>query len=246
MDYQKYMTIAHTNHLLCSPLSPARLNQLISLLELEQGASVLDVGCSKAEMLIQMAEGCQIQAIGVDIAEEFIRAAQENIDNRVPGADISLHCMNIDDFEYDDETFDVIICIGSTHLYGGFEDALTTLYPLLRNGGYLIAGDVFWKAPPSTGYLKEVGIPAEALVHYPQHIYQAQAAAYTPLYALTSSPEEWDDYEWLTYRAIELYVRNHLEDIDVPEMMEKCRTDRDRYLKWGRDTMGFGLYLLQK
>jgi hypothetical protein len=47
-------------------------------------------------------------------------------------------------------------------------------------------------------------------------------------------------------RNIELYAGKHSEDPDVPELLKRIRAWRDTYVRWGRDTLGFGLYLFQK
>ena len=35
------------------------------------------------------------------------------------------------------------------------------------------------------------------------------------------------------------------DDPDVPELLERFRAARDRYLRWGRDELGWALYLFQ-
>ena len=61
----------------------------------------------------------------------------------------------------------------------------------------------------------------------------------------TASQDEWDDYEWKYCRSIERYAREQLDDPDNPWMLERIRRWRDGYLRWGRDTLGFGVYLFQ-
>ncbi|MCC6194158.1 MAG: class I SAM-dependent methyltransferase, partial [Burkholderiales bacterium] len=36
------------------------------------------------------------------------------------------------------------------------------------------------------------------------------------------------------------------EDPDVPAMLERIRKWRDGYLRWGRDTLGFAVYLFYR
>ena len=64
-----------------------------------------------------------------------------------------------------------------------------------------------------------------------------------PLYAAVSSEDDWDHYEGLYARAIELYALAYPDDPDTPAMLARSRTWRDAYLRWGRDTLGFALYL---
>jgi hypothetical protein len=66
------------------------------------------------------------------------------------------------------------------------------------------------------------------------------------MHATTASQDEWDDYEWKYCRSIERYAREQLDDPDNPWMLERIRRWRDGYLRWGRDTLGFALYLFYR
>ena len=61
-----------------------------------------------------------------------------------------------------------------------------------------------------------------------------------------ASPDEWDEYEWKYSRSIERYALEQPGDPDVPAMLERIRRWRDGYLRWGRDTLGFGVYLFHR
>jgi len=45
---------------------------------------------------------------------------------------------------------------------------------------------------------------------------------------------------------VERYVLDHPDDPDAAAMRKRIRTWRDGYLRWGRTTMGFALYLHRK
>jgi hypothetical protein len=71
-------------------------------------------------------------------------------------------------------------------------------------------------------------------------------AGLIPMHATTASMDEWDEYEWKYCRAIERYVREQPEDPDIPAMLERSRRWRDTYLRFGRDTLGFAVYLFYR
>ncbi len=64
--------------------------------------------------------------------------------------------------------------------------------------------------------------------------------------AWVSSESDWDRYEDLYARTVERYVAEHPDDADAPEMRERILRWRETYLRWGRDTLGFGLYLFRR
>ena len=50
MDSWKFYNIVHRCHRVMNPVNEDRLERLYDLLELKQGARVIDVGCGKGEM----------------------------------------------------------------------------------------------------------------------------------------------------------------------------------------------------
>ena len=64
-----------------------------------------------------------------------------------------------------------------------------------------------------------------------------------PLYTLVSDSNDWDRYEGLQWNAAERYAVDHPDDPDVPSLMESMREQRDRYLRWGRDELGWAIYV---
>ena len=48
------------------------------------------------------------------------------------------------------------------------------------------------------------------------------------------------------FRSIERYAGEQPDDPDVPAMLKRIRRWRDAYLRWGRDTLGFAVYLFHR
>ena len=47
MDMWKYFSVIHEYHGICDPMSTTKLDELIELLQLNPGATVLDIACGK-------------------------------------------------------------------------------------------------------------------------------------------------------------------------------------------------------
>jgi hypothetical protein len=67
-----------------------------------------------------------------------------------------------------------------------------------------------------------------------------------PMHAVTASDDEWDEYEWKSFRAVERHAREQADDPDVAAMLDRARRARDAYLRAGRDTVGFAVYLFYR
>jgi hypothetical protein len=59
---------------------------------------------------------------------------------------------------------------------------------------------------------------------------------------MVSSADEWDCYQGYQWRAAERYARAHRD----PDLLKQMRHHRDTYLRWGRDTLGWAIYLFMK
>ena len=66
------------------------------------------------------------------------------------------------------------------------------------------------------------------------------------LHAIVSSDDEWDRYEGYQCRAAERYARAHPEDPDVADLLKLSHHYRDTYLRWGRETLGWAIYVFIK
>jgi len=67
-----------------------------------------------------------------------------------------------------------------------------------------------------------------------------------PLYTIASNQDDWDRYETLQWYAAARYAQESPDDPDVPEILARVAHGRTNYLRWGRDTLGWALYLFQK
>jgi ubiquinone/menaquinone biosynthesis C-methylase UbiE len=242
----KLSFISHVELTYANPVSIQKMESVIELLDLPTGAQVLEIGPGRAELLIRLVERYDARVIGIERARLFMEEAQKQMRTRVPGGDIRLLEMDAKEYTGVRESQDLVICLGATEALGGYSSTLTSLASYLRPSGQLLIGELFWKKPPADDYLQAFGVHRDTYVSLSENISIAVNQGFTPLYASVCSDNEFDDYEWKRCRAVELYARQHPEDDDVPEMLDRIRWWRDLYLAGGRDTLGFGLYLFLK
>ncbi len=60
-----------------------------------------------------------------------------------------------------------------------------------------------------------------------------------------SSKDDWDRYEGLQWYATTEYARTHPDDSDLAEVVERVSKARAAYLRWGRDTLGWAIYMFR-
>ena len=113
----------------------------------------------------------------------------------------------------------------------------------VRPGGRILVGEGYWKREPHPDYLAVLGGIRDDLTDHTGNIAVGEREGLTLLHASESTLEEWDQFEGLYARTVEEYAAAYPEDADSAEMSTRITRWRDAYLRWGRDTLGFGLYL---
>lgn len=246
INQTKYTTIAHSRHVFYNPMGPERADNLLGLLDLSPGDRVLDVGCGRAELLVRAIERYGIAGTGIDTNADFLDRARVAAEGRVPEGALTLLNLAAASFAPGDGAFAAAICTGSTHAYGGYAETLRALSRLVRSRGRILVGEGFWKREPDPEYLAALGAAPDELMSHEGNIVVGEGVGLRLMHVATSSLEEWDHFEGLYARTVEEYASAHPEDPDSGAMGERIARWRDAYVRWGRDTLGFGLYLFRR
>jgi ubiquinone/menaquinone biosynthesis C-methylase UbiE len=246
MDHTKFTTIAHRAHRFCNPLDPAVLERVTGGLGLSAGDRVIDVGCGKAALLVDLARRFGAIGLGVDINAAFLAEGRSLAERHGVAASVTLMETEASRLNVQPASFALALCIGSTHALGGYPETLRALAHLVRVGGHVLAGQGYWKRAPDDEYLERLGATVDEMTTHEGNIAAGIAEGLEPAGAWTSGDDDWDRYEDLYADMVERHVDEHPEDPDAPAMLERIRRWRETYRRWGRDTLGFGLYLFRR
>jgi SAM-dependent methyltransferase len=245
-DPYKFTTIAHADHRYMSPLSAARAAALVDLFALARGDRVLDIGCGRARFLMEVLAAHPAVGIGVDANAALIALGNAAARELRLSARVTLIAEPLADAVPGEGDHAAVICMGSSQAVGSFADALAWAFRALQPGGVALFADGYWKHPPAADYLDVLGATADEMGSHAGNAALARDSGFRVLRTMTSNDDEWDEYEGLYCSAVERYVDAHPEDPDGPAMGERIRRWHDAYLRWGRDTLGFGFYFLLK
>ena len=246
MNRQKFSAIAHRDHDYCNPISAAKIERMLDLLPLEESSRVLDLGCGRAELALRIIERFGARVMAIDNSSLMLDAARERAE--WTGALGRLHLDNVDiaEFQADPETFHLTVMLGAGGIPGGMSGICRHLKSWTKSGGYVMIGEGYWERRAHPQYLSLLGADPGQYLNHAGNVQAGVDAGLIPIHAATASADEWDEYEWKYCRSIERYAREHPEDNDVPEMLDRIRRWRDAYLRWGRDTLGFAVYLFYR
>jgi len=245
VDKWKFYDVTHRYHEVCNPMSTGKLDELVGLLGLNPRSVVLDIGCGKAELLTRLAERYEISGIGVDISPYCVMDAEQKLRERVPGAQIRI--LNMDGADYSpDQLFDLTMCIGASWVYKGHRGTLNALKTMAKPGALILVGEPFWLREPDDAYLAAENLTRDMFGTHYDNVLVGENEGLSPLYTMVSNQDDWDRYQTLQWYAAEKYARDNPDDPDVSEMLTRVARGRTNYLQWGRDTLGWGLYLFRK
>ena len=246
MERWKYFAIGHAQHTVCNPLSESKLDEGIELLGVPSNGRVLDVGCGKAELLVRCVRRFGCEGLGIDLSPPFVAEARARV--QAVGLSERILIREGDGRAHGEQagSFDAACCLGASWIWDGFEPTLRALLALTRDGGVVLVGEPFWRRPPSAAYLEATGWSADSFGTHAGNVATGCALGLRILHTIVSSEDDFDRYEGYQWHATERYAERAPQDPDLPDLLETMRRSRESYLRWGREELGWALYLFSK
>lgn len=244
LDIWKFFYATHQFHTVLNPMSTIKIDELIELLNLKSQAEILDIACGKGEILTRISERYTISGVGVDISPFFVADAKQNLKQRVPNSRIEI--LNMDGADYKpDRLFDLSMCIGASWIYKGHQETLRALKSMTKPSGLILVGEPFWLKEPEEAYLTAAGETRDDFGTHYENVQAGTEEGLILLYSLVSNQDDWDRYSALRWYSTAKFAEENTDDPDVTEIVKRIDREKATYLQWGRDTVGWAIYLFQ-
>ncbi|MCB0998838.1 MAG: methyltransferase domain-containing protein [Acidimicrobiales bacterium] len=170
-----------------SPMTGATADEIVRAVVSYRPRRVIDVGCGWAELLLRIVAACpDATGRGVDHDQAALARAERNAAGRSLVDRVSFGTV----VEAAD-TGDLVICIGSEHVWGSRAAALGELGRLTVAGGHVLLGTLFWEREPPAD-LDDVFGPLPSLDELSAEL---DAAGWRPIWLRTATVAEWDRFE---------------------------------------------------
>src|SRR3954452_16600068 len=145
VDRQRLSSIAHSRHPIAAPIFGVNVNRLLRRADRQPAARILDLGCGEAAWAMQaLAHFPDGRADGVDVSTYALERAEAAAGERGLAERLTLHECDALTFVPEGD-YDLVLCIGSTHAFGGFEQTLQLAGRHARADGVLMVGEGFWQ-----------------------------------------------------------------------------------------------------
>jgi SAM-dependent methyltransferase len=232
-----WYAVVEARHELQNPTSADKIRLLGERLGLGSGSSVLDVGAGRGGPAVLLARelGCRVRC--VERAPEFAAAARGRIEAARLGALVEV--VEGDAAETDlGDGYDAALCLGASFVWGGLGGTLRALVPVVRPRGFVAVGEPYWRRPLLADFEPEDDEHFETL---PETVERAHACGVEVVSLIDSSLDDWDRYETLHWLALDEWLAANPDDPQAAEFRERGRRDRERYLEWQRELLGWAI-----
>lgn len=240
----RYHEISESTHRILNPLSEEKLLALGEICRVSVGTRLVDLACGKGELLCRFAERFGSTGVGVDIHPPVLEAAVARA--RALGVERSVSFVEADAGEplEIEAPFDIVACIGASWIGGGLSGTLALMRGLVRPGGWLLVGEVYWAEPPS----EEVRIryeSGEGFADLAGTLERIEASGLDLVEMVLASTDDWDRYAASQWLNVADWLAAHPTDPDAAEVRETRDASRRNYLAEERRCLGWGVFVLR-
>jgi hypothetical protein len=238
-----FFAVAESSHALQNPTSPDKIRLLGERLELGPESHVLDVASGRAGPAIVLAGAFGCRMLCIEQADEFHAAAGDRV--RDAGLESLIELVHADArrIAFGRERYDAALCLGASFVWDGLAGPLRALMPAVRPNGFVAVGEPYWRVWPLPEAFDGAGADYTTLS---ETVERFEAAGLTPVTLIDASRDDWDRYETLHWHAAEQWLAKHPNDPDADAIRVRIQRDRERYLRWQRDLLGWAIIIGRK
>ncbi|MBV8301136.1 MAG: methyltransferase domain-containing protein [Candidatus Dormibacteraeota bacterium] len=225
-----------------APLSLPHAESLLHQLQLADAATLVDLGCGWGELLLQAAAmHPALHCEGIDNQAWAIERARGATVERGLAARVRFRLQDATTW---DGSAHRLMCIGSSHAWGGSSQALRALAARSAPGGYLLYGDGCWEhgRPPADA----VAIFGDGVLRLGDLAAEAVAAGWRVMHSSTADLREWDEFESSWRDGREHWLRTNADDPAAEELRQLVERRLREYLDVYRGVLGFAYLVLRK
>jgi SAM-dependent methyltransferase len=246
VDRQRLSSIAHSHHPIAAPIYGVNVNRLLRRADRRPAARILDLGCGEAAWALQaLAHYPDGHADGVDVSTYALERAASAAADRNLADRLTLHERDARTYVPDGD-YDLVLCVGSTHAFGGFAETLEVAGRHVGPDGILLVGEGFWQQAPTPQALAALHATPDDFTDLPGLVDVAERAGWTPVYAHVSDAAEWDNYEWSWIGSLTEWALDNPGHPDAVDALAAAREHRDGWLRGYRGVLGFLTLVLRR
>ncbi|MFZ1729042.1 MAG: class I SAM-dependent methyltransferase [Bacteroidota bacterium] len=245
LDSAAYYHIAYQQHRIMNPLSDERFLLLAEQCELGPESRVLDIGSGNGWSSLLLAKEWDCSSVQVDISEYWTDQARSLFGAHGFSARTAIHCMDAKNFAHEEAAYDLVVCLGTAPVYGGFAEALQVFSSCLKPDGRVIIGEPSARLPLPKRYAEYLKM-LQWEVHGERQLMRIiDDGGFEMLWNLRSTQDEWDRYMSLQWQSVSDHARAFADEEQSQDFLEWVRDEQEVYLRYQRHWVEWNVMLLR-
>lgn len=236
--------VAHRWHPVAAPLSEDSVIRLIQRAVVSPAARALDLGCGLGAWTVALlAEQPGAHVVGVDRSSAALDAARASATRN--GLADRVEWVEADASTWEGGRFDLVLCVGASHAFGGLDGTLAAIRRHLAPGGRALVGDGVWEVAPSRRAQEALEAGPDEFPDVAGLVAAARTHGFATSYGHISTLAEWDEYEWCWTGALTQWALAEAGDAATREEALRIADDhRTAWLTGYRRELGFACLVL--
>ena len=226
-----------------NPVTEEMIHTIAETAGIRYGQTIFDIGCGNGHLICTLAQRYGITGYAIDSDPDSCLRTTECIRNTRIKETIQVICADAKVWQPPDGIIpDSIIAAGVSHIWGDVFSTLEALVSLASPDTSLIIGDRYWRHDivPHEFAAQWICVQSEyAICQY------ARELGYLLTGIVRATEQDWDRYEGAIWQECYHWIRNHPDDSHTDEMLEYLYSIQDEYTAYGREHMGWALFLFQ-
>lgn len=209
--------------------------------DLPEQPAIADFGCGTGRSALRLARRFGVPILAIDLSQTFIDALQGEAAKNGQSDQIKAKCADMSTPPVSSDSLDLIWSEGAAYTIG-FDNALKTWRPLLKEGGILVVTELVWLKSDAPEHVKAFwseGYPQ--MDHFEGVQARARAFGYDILHAAPMPDRAWRAYYDDILKALE-----HPAASDLPADFRDAMKAEARLYFESDGAYGYGLLILRK
>ncbi len=138
------------------------------------------------------------------------------------------------------ESYDAALCLGASFVFGSLADTVDALAPAVRPGGHVVVGEPYWRRLPLPDDYEDRTDPWTTLEGT---VVVFETSGLPVVSVIASSEDDWDRYETLHWQSVERWLEANPDDADALEIRSRHERHKRTYLRYGRELVGWAIFV---
>jgi SAM-dependent methyltransferase len=245
IDLTAYYNIAFSFHKIMNPLSEETL-RFIGENCLARSPILLDIGSGKGYASLYFARTFGARTVQVDCSQRWTAEARRLFTAHGLVEGHSFHTSDAAEFEVETGRYDMILCLGTTPVFGGFEPALEKLVPGLKESGVLVVGELSADGELPRPFQRYLSGHEWSIYSSKEIFSMIREQGLETLFVLRSSPADWDAYMSLQWKAVSDHALARAGDPEAESFLALARREQEMYVRYQRHHLDWNVFVLRQ